>query len=55
MNTIVPFAEKLLVVHPAWIMHYVSQEAPEENRMSIAFNFSLDLPESTNVRTNYLY
>ena len=47
MYTVVPFVEKLLVVHPAWIMHYVSQEAPEENRMSIAFNFSLDLPEST--------
>ena len=45
MYTVVPFAEKLLVVHPAWIMHYVSQEAPEENRMSIAFNFSLDLPD----------
>ena len=46
MYTVVPFVEKLLVVHPAWIMHYVSQEAPEENRMSMAFNFSLDLPES---------
>ena len=45
MYTVVPFAEKLLVVHPAWIMHYVSQDAPEENRMSIAFNFSLDLPD----------
>ena len=41
-----PPAEKLLLVHPAWIMHWVSQEAPEEDRMSIAFNFSLDLPES---------
>lgn len=40
-----PPAEKLLLVHPAWIMHWVSQEAPEENRMSIAFNFSLDLPK----------
>tara|TARA_B100001250_G_scaffold288601_1_gene250342 strand:+ start:259 stop:879 length:621 start_codon:yes stop_codon:yes gene_type:complete len=52
MHTIVPFAEKLLVVHPAWIMHYVSQEDPEENRMSIAFNFSLDLPESTGYEFN---
>lgn len=39
----IPPTEKLLVVHPAWIMHWVSQEAPEEDRMSIAFNFSLDL------------
>ena len=45
MYTTIAPAEKLLVVHPAWIMHYVSQEAPEENRMSIAFNFSLDLPD----------
>ena len=40
-----PPAEKLLLVHPAWIMHWVSQETPEENRMSMAFNFSLDLPK----------
>ena len=40
-----PPAEKLLLVHPAWIMHWVSQDAPEENRMSVAFNFSLDLPD----------
>ncbi len=46
MYTRIPPTEKLLIVHPAWIMHYVSQEVPEENRMSIAFNFSLDLPKS---------
>lgn len=40
-----PPAEKLLLIHPAWIMHWVSQEAPEENRMSMAFNFSLDLSD----------
>ena len=50
---IVP-AEKLLVVHPAWIMHWVSQEVPEEDRMSIAFNFSLDLPEETRGFDNVL-
>tara|TARA_B100001996_G_scaffold272243_1_gene213224 strand:+ start:695 stop:1288 length:594 start_codon:yes stop_codon:yes gene_type:complete len=46
MYAVYPPAEKLLLVHPAWIMHWVSQEFPEENRMSIAFNFSLDLPKS---------
>ena len=46
MYMTIPPAEKLLLVHPAWIMHWVGQAAPEENRMSMAFNFSLDLPES---------
>lgn len=46
MYMTIPPAEKLLLVHPAWIMHWVGQAAPEENRMSIAFNFSLDLPKS---------
>lgn len=48
MTTIIPPAEKLLLVHPAWIMHWVSQEVPEEDRMSIAFNFVLDMPKSDN-------
>ena len=43
-TTIIPPAEKLLLVHPAWITHWVSQEAPEEDRKSIAFNFVLDIP-----------
>ena len=55
MYLTIPPAEKLLIVHPSWIMHWVSQEAAEEDRMSIAFNFSLDLTESTRVRTHYLH
>jgi len=44
MYRAIPPAEKLLVVHPAWITHWVSHEVREDDRMSIAFNFSLDLP-----------
>jgi uncharacterized protein (TIGR02466 family) len=46
--TIIPPAEKLLLVHPAWITHWVSQESSEEDRKSIAFNFVLDIPKSDN-------
>ena len=45
MYLTLPPAEKLLLVHPAWIMHWVSQETPEEDRMSIAFNFILDITD----------
>lgn len=47
-TTIIPPKEKMLVVHPAWITHWVSQKVPEEDRMSIAFNFVLDIPKSDN-------
>jgi uncharacterized protein (TIGR02466 family) len=38
--TTIPPAEGLLIIHPAWITHYVNNIL--DNRMSIAFNMVID-------------
>ena len=38
--TTIPPREGLLIVHPAWITHYVNNVI--DNRMSIAFNMVID-------------
>ncbi len=40
----IPPKEGLLLIFPSWIVHYV--ENIKDNRMSIAFNLSIKLPES---------